>query len=209
MPVLSYTAMQDGDEANNQLFNTRFLALTNAVNALDSANLVDNSITTPKIASLAVTAGKLSGVDKSLLTTDSNPYKFSAYLNSAQNTGTSGFFLVNIDAEEYDTNSNFNTTTHLYTAPVNGHYLITGCVLFIGQNGSPKLVSLAKNSTTLEFKRLGEIPNTTGNVTISGTVILQLVAGDTIGLLGYSIENKALNVDKLTTYFQICLMWRT
>jgi len=57
--------------------------------------------------------------------------KARAYLNSDQNNlvdATST--LVNLDAENYDPGSNFNTTTHQFTAPVTGYYMIVGSVGF-------------------------------------------------------------------------------
>lgn len=132
----------------------------------------------------------------------SNPYKFHAYLGSGQATGTGGFFLVNIDTKVYDTSNNFNTSTHLFTAPVPGYYVFTAMWQCLSQTGAPKLASLTKNSSSSEFIRICEIPNTTGNITIGGTVMIPLVQGDTIGFIGYSTENKTVNNSSVTTYFQ-------
>lgn len=135
-------------------------------------------------------------------TSFSNPVNFHYYLNAGQSTGTGGFFLINIDTKVYDTGNNFNATTHLFTAPAPGFYVFNVAWQCLAQSGSTKLASLAKNSTTAEYIRLQEIPNTTGNITIGGTIKLQLVTNDTIGFLGYSTENKTVNNNAVTTYFQ-------
>lgn len=60
MPTVTYIPIEDGQEANNQLFNSRFLALHNAINGgLDSSNLSDLAVTTPKLADASVTTVKL------------------------------------------------------------------------------------------------------------------------------------------------------
>jgi hypothetical protein len=115
----------------------------------------------------------------------SNPYKFSAYLGSNQTTVAATFTKLNYNTESYDTNSNYDTTTYGYTAPINGFYRFTLTAILQNQAGLPFLISLGKNSTS-EFVRLVEVPNTTGNITLSGSVDLQLNAGDVIYPLYYS-----------------------
>lgn len=104
------------------------------------------------IASGAITAAKISTFDKSLLTGDSNPYKFSAYRAAANTTSNSGA-VVQYDTELYDSNSNFDITTNKgrYTAPVSGFYhfegqhgnsAATGTIMYcwIAVNGVQKIV---------------------------------------------------------------------
>lgn len=80
------------------------------------------------IATGAITATHISGLNKSLLTTDSNPYKFSAY-PSATVAISATAQKVALNTENFDTNSNFDSTTNYrYTAPVSGFYLFSGSV---------------------------------------------------------------------------------
>ena len=51
---------------------------------------------------------------------------FSAYLNSVQNTTTNTWTKATLDAEEFDTNSNF--ASNRFTPTVAGYYQINGCV---------------------------------------------------------------------------------
>lgn len=70
-------------------------------------------------------------LDKSVLTTDSNPYKFSVYRNSAWNTPNATEGKVQFDSETFDTNSNFDSSTNYrYAAPVDGFYFFHAQVGF-------------------------------------------------------------------------------
>lgn len=73
------------------------------------------------------------GLKKDLLTTDSNPYKFSAYRGTAW-TASAGLTLVNLNTEDFDTNNNFDITTNVgrYTVPVNGFYQFNARVTIAG-----------------------------------------------------------------------------
>lgn len=54
-----------------------------------------------------------------------NPYKFRVYRNSAW-TGSASYAKVQFDSEDFDSNSNFDSTTNYrYTAPVTGFYLFS------------------------------------------------------------------------------------
>jgi hypothetical protein len=51
---------------------------------------------------------------------------FSAYLSSSQSITTSTFTKVAINTEEFDTNSNYNTSTYRFTPTVAGYYQVNG-----------------------------------------------------------------------------------
>ena len=54
-----------------------------------------------------------------------------AYLNANQLNLTSGAWTeVDLDSESYDPGSNFNTTTHAFTAPIAGYYLVVGKITY-------------------------------------------------------------------------------
>lgn len=56
-------------------------------------------------------------------TSISNPYKFSVYRSAAKAVTASAETKTEFDAELYDTNNNFDSTTNFrYTAPVSGFY---------------------------------------------------------------------------------------
>src|SRR5687767_8010800 len=84
--------------------------------ASDLNDIVEN-IEALADGSAAVTA--LSWADTAL----ANPYKFSVYRGSSNQTVASGFVKVQLNTELFDTNNNFDgVTNHRYVAPVNGFY---------------------------------------------------------------------------------------
>ena len=61
MGLVSIPDVQDGDDVNEELFNSRFGAIVSALNGnIDADNLSNNAVTTPKIAPDAVNGSKIS-----------------------------------------------------------------------------------------------------------------------------------------------------
>jgi len=57
------------------------------------------------------------------------PIRCKAYLGTDQdNIANAEWVTVDLDTETFDTGSDFNTTTHQYTTPVAGYYLVCGSV---------------------------------------------------------------------------------
>lgn len=60
MSLVSLNPINDGQDANSELFNARFAALANVLNGnVESINLADNAVSTSKIADNAVTTVKI------------------------------------------------------------------------------------------------------------------------------------------------------
>lgn len=86
------------------------------------------------------------GLYKDLLAVDSNPYKFSAYRSSAW-TAAAGLTKVNLNAEYFDTNNNFDSTTNFrYNVPVDGFYQFNARVTISG-NTTRLFVAVYKNGS--------------------------------------------------------------
>ena len=121
----------------------------------------------------------ISGIANNTLTLN-NPYKFSAYRNAAWTT-TAGLAKVNFDAENFDTNSNFDSTTNFYyTAPVSGFYQFNSNVSITG--GATRLgLFLYKNAITEVARNDTNISNATATVySCAVSALVQLTAGDTM-----------------------------
>lgn len=166
-------------------------------------------IGTAGIADAAITSAKVSGIDKSLTTTDSNPYKFRSYLSAAQNTGNAAFALVQFNVENYDTNNNFDVTTNKgrYTVPVSGFYQINA---HIAVAGTPTIfiISLYKNGS--EYARGGDIRATAAIQGICYSDNVQLTAGDYLEIFSFGSSAVALDVStSAQCYFSGILMCRT
>lgn len=141
------------------------------------------------------------GLYKNLLAVDSNPYKFSAYRNSAANSGNAAFAQVVFDTELFDTNSNFASGT--YTAPVAGFYQFNAEVNFTA--GTATIVSIFKNGA--EYHR-GDQMATSGSLGIAA--LMQLSVSDTVDIRAYGNTTIALGVGTTTlSWFNGYLVSRT
>ena len=96
-----------GDSGDNDIGQIRYAhddnSLAFKVNALADALKIDNTGAVTKPLQPAV----------------------HAYLDTTQSNISTGFTTVQLNAEIYDVNSDFNTSTYTFTAPVTGKYLVT------------------------------------------------------------------------------------
>jgi hypothetical protein len=104
------------------------------VNFKSGAITTANSVTNNAIAT---------GVQTSKLT---NPYKFRVYRNTAFSTINGTITLVH-DGVDYDTGSNYNTTTGRFTAPIAGYYHFDAHYGNSTAGAGVFFMSIAKNGT--------------------------------------------------------------
>lgn len=126
------------------------------------------------------------------------PYKFSAYRVAAATVN--GSQLLVMDAEDFDTGSNFSTSTGLFTAPVAGFYWFYGQITNTG-NPAYTWVDIIKNGSS--YRRGNRLSASMGNgVQPSVGILIKLAAGDTVGLGITNGSSSALEVgDRLKCYF--------
>jgi hypothetical protein len=178
-----------------------------------AAGAVDNAAV---LASNVVTSSKISGLDKSNLTTDSNPYKFSAYQAGSLSVSSSTLTKAQLDTELFDTNSNFDSTTNYrYTAPVTGYYWIVGQISLTtaGANSGVAMTgSLRKNGTTTVIDGSIVAASGSGNMIprVSMVKLLALTAGDYLELMGQINEgSRAIQGGEYETFMSGFLVCRT
>jgi len=133
----------------------------------------------------------------------SNPYKFSVYRNAAANSGNGAFALVTFDTKNFDTGTNYSTSTGQFTAPIAGFYQFSWYLQTSQGSGSHNWqANLTKNgtSTTVASGSAGWSANA-GNITV-GSALLQLASSDTIQVMLYGDTTLGINVTSSTANFQ-------
>lgn len=131
-----------------------------------------------------------------------NPYKFSAYRNGAQNLTASTSTKIQFETESYDTGSNYdNATNFRFTAPVAGFYRFNAQALVGMQSGNTYYIFLAKNGA--EVRRGDQLSaNATTGVSIGVEATLQLAANDYIEVFAFNgAGTSALTVGPAFVYF--------
>lgn len=153
--------------------------------------------------------GPVSGAGYSLATI-SNPYKFSAYRNTAWTCGVALATIV-FDTKNFDTGTNFATGTGLFTAPIAGFYWFNTQVAASTSNGGNNLgqVVLIKNSSTTYVVGGWNIGAISTNAYGGGGRLLQLAANDTIGVQATSSISISGLTGDLYTHFDGFLMSAT
>jgi hypothetical protein len=85
---------------------------------------------------------------------------FNAYLSATQNVSASTFTKIQLNAEVFDTNSNFDSTTNYrFTPTVAGYYLFQGSVILqqTSGTGSVALVAIYKNGSNISQNELTSV----------------------------------------------------
>jgi hypothetical protein len=149
--------------------------------ALQTTVPPDGSVTNSKIANSTIDlTSKVTGV-LPVANSQSNTPAFGAYLGSAQTVTNNVDTKLNINTEEFDTNSNFNTSNYRFTPTVAGKYYMFGQVsglretgnitrltVYIYKNGSRvKQADLYINPTSQVLSALNI--NTFGIISMNGT----------------------------------------
>lgn len=149
------------------------------------------------------------GLNKAIMTTDSNPYKFLAARTTALNSGGTTPTKINFATELYDTNANYdNVTNFRYTCPVTGFYWIFAgfenlsktAIIYLYKNGS-NLIQMARQETAGSTVFSGPV----------GGILLSAVATDYFEIFGYTdtVSAYSVNTSPYQTFFGAYLVSRT
>jgi hypothetical protein len=119
----------------------------------------------------------------------------SAYRNANQAISNATWTTIELNAEHFDTQNEFNTGTYRYTASVAGVYLITGQVGWDASAAGRRLQKIAKNGVSIK--------GTENEVVVPGAVafacstvpaVVELTTNDYLELRCYQTSGGALNV---------------
>lgn len=151
---------------------------------LKTQAIADAQITQPKLA-----PGVGGNADKSARATMSV-----ATQSIPQNT----FTLINLGAEEFDTDSMHDNTTNNSRLTVNsaGKYLFTGHISLGGGTGSLRLFRLAKNGLSQPQAGLGIPPPGANGIGMTISCILNMGVGDYVHLEMLSDSPGSINAEQ-------------
>jgi hypothetical protein len=123
---------------------------------------------------------------------------FSAYQSVAQVLNAGTFTKIVLGAEEFDTNSNFDSTTNYrFTPTVAGYYQVNGCIQAAGLCNLA--VSIYKNGS--EYKR-GSFTSASAALGVNVSSIVYLNgATDYVEMYGYSNVTATLVANAQQVYF--------
>ena len=138
---------------------------------------------------------------------------FSVHKNvsTQSNISNSGDQLVTFSTERFDVNSDFNTSTSTFTAPVTGKYFLSVSCRFAQFDIDADYIILFIATSNQQYRVLID-PNFSADLnffTMKSTVLADMDAGDT-ATVGYSQSGGLPQVDIVGntdyTYFTGCLV---
>lgn len=151
-------------------------------------------------AGLDVSAGTVIFQNGSVETTAlSNPYKFRAYLSSAQSTTANTAVAVIMQTKSFDTSGNYSTTTGEFIAPIGGFYFFTTHQSTSGTTSCNRFfASLYVNG--IESSRGTDVDVSTTVNSSNCASLLELNANDYVQVYVYCDTTLALNTGN-SSYF--------
>ena len=197
-----------------------------ADNAVITAKIADSNVTTAKIADSNVTTAKIA--DSNITTVkiaDSNVTQpklganvagngpaFRAYASTVTNIQRTVFTKITLDAENFDTNSNFNVSR--FTPTTAGYYQINATLSIITTSAVVGFFAIiSKNGSSYAYgSGYGTIGNPARRSTVSDIVYLN-GSTDYIELFGYFVDRDSpsssginTEADSLATFMSGCLI---
>ena len=100
---------------------------------------------------------------------------FSAYLSANQTISASVWTKVAFNTEQFDTNSNFDTSLNRFTPTVSGYYQINLSVFFVTGTATAVLAALYKNGTSIKrFDCYSITANTLDDWSTNGSTLVYM-----------------------------------
>ena len=125
--------------------------------------------------------------------TDTRVVAASYYRTTTQSYANSTFTTINFDGKLVDTYSAMSAGS--YTIPVTGVYKLFCHVLWAASPGSQSIIQVSKNGSTSGIASNGRIYDSDTNLkNMSGSIMLDLKAGDVITIQAYQSSGGSINL---------------
>ena len=129
---------------------------------------------------------------------------FSAYQSTAQTLTANTITKVQLQTEEFDTNSNFdNATNYRFLPTVSGYYQINGSLTTEGTR-TYNLIYIYKNGSNFKISNAGN--NTTGTGASISALIYFNGSSDYVELYALTGSTQNLNATAQETWFQASMV---
>jgi len=177
--------------------------MASTINATTSSGIVATADNTGQLA-LQANGTTVMTVTSTGVTTQVGAPAFSAWASASQTFSSGVFTKIQCNTEEFDTNSNYDTTTYRFTPTVAGYYQLTGAFYInTGSSGGESILSIHKNGS--EFKRGIDIGNNTAGsiyqITVAALVYLNGTT-DYVEMYGYMSVGHTSGSGQSANYFQ-------
>ena len=137
------------------------------------------------------------------------PIRCKAYLGTDQDDiANATWVTVNLDTETFDTGSDFNTTTHQYTTPVAGYYMVCGSVYMHDLTADKRYGVAVYNVTDSKDEALAiyDVSDGTTTKTLPCVSISYIGASKALDLRAYQESGGALvDIGADALYTSMCI----
>jgi hypothetical protein len=125
------------------------------------------------------------------------PPAFSAYQSSTQTLASSTLTKIQFQAEEFDTNNNFDSTTNYrFTPTVAGYYQVNAC-LYIASVSGEVILTIYKNGVL--YKYFQDITATAASILSGGSLVYMNGTTDYLEIYGYQSSGVSKNTGNGST----------
>lgn len=125
---------------------------------------------------------------------------FDARKSATQSVANNTFTKIIFDVEAFDTNSNYDTTTGLFTPTVAGYYQFNAAVGFSGQTSQSLAINFYKNGANTAYAALCSV-NANGAQAFGSTLVYCNGSTDNVSVYAWQNSGGSVNVGNLA-YFQ-------
>jgi hypothetical protein len=128
---------------------------------------------------------------------------FSAY-NSGLSVASATWTKITFSSEEFDTNSNYDTSTSRFTPTVTGYYQIESSIGFGGMTTGGSLLAIYKNGSLFKYGAVCASVSAIGNNVSVACIVYLNGSTDYVEVYGYqnSGSNKTTSIGIADAYFQ-------